>query len=607
MHDFFHKRKDFLIFFCSSLIFLWMYFPVISYPPFTWDDRELILENPAVIQKNFLKILTLPYTGNYMPVTMSVIALLYSLQKNILVLRGFILMLHWINTWLLFRILKKESLHPLARYASVIVFLVHPLQTESLCWISELKTSLCCFFMLTALIAFTNENKNLKNYIAVFLLFVLSILSKPVAVVFPVAAWWMIQRKRKLYREEKIFLMITLCISVLFSGLTWYIQHREGYVSEYIRMPFVYRIPFAAYLTAHYFFNLLFPFHVSVFYPYPEKLITPIAAGMGIILFFIFLFVYLKKRKNTQPLYLFIMSLIMLVPTLQVIPFGEAMMADRYAYLFIPWATAFFWDGILHTNKKIFVILLVIWLGVLMYFLHDRIRLWSDPVLIFSDAVKKYPKAYLAENSLGVEYLQRGMNELAETHILNAISHAPYSQKLKYNLALVWVKNGETERARKWLKKNTSLLNPYPKSLTLWAELENLKGNHATAEKLIQYSLRLRPDIARSWYVLGNICSASGKPQQAISAYEKAISLLPDIPEFYFRLGMVWCQRANYTQGISCFNQAIRLDPQNGEYFFWRAEALKKSGKNPCKDYLTAYRLKYPPATEIFKKGICGN
>jgi len=35
MHDFSHKRKHFLIFFCSSLIFLWMYFPVISYPPFT--------------------------------------------------------------------------------------------------------------------------------------------------------------------------------------------------------------------------------------------------------------------------------------------------------------------------------------------------------------------------------------------------------------------------------------------------------------------------------------------------------------------------------------------------------------------------------------------
>lgn len=256
-------------------------------------------------------------------------------------------------------------------------------------------------------------------------------------------------------------------------------------------------------------------------------------------------------------------------------------------------------------NRKIFVILLVIWMCGLIYFLHERIRLWSDPVLIFSDAIKKYPKAYLAENSLGVEYLQRDMNELAESHILSAISHAPYSQKLKYNLALVWMKKGETERARKWLKKHTSFLNPYPKSLTLWAELENLKGNHATAEKLILHSLRLRPDIARSWYVLGNICSASGKRQQAISAYEKAISLLPNIPEFYFRLGMVWYQQADYIQSIYRFNQAIHLNPENGEYYFWRGEALKKTGKNPCHDYLRAYRLNYPPAAEILKKGIC--
>ena len=75
-------------------------------------------------------------------------------------------------------------------FISAFVFLLHPVQVESVAWISERKNLLAMFFFLTAFMSYLVYRKkgwgNGKvEYILALFLFLLALLSKSVAVIFP--------------------------------------------------------------------------------------------------------------------------------------------------------------------------------------------------------------------------------------------------------------------------------------------------------------------------------------------------------------------------------------------------------------------------------------
>ena len=103
-----------------------------------------------------------------------------------------------------------------------LLFGVHPMHVESVAWVSERKDVLYSLFFLAGLLSYTNyvDTGSRRQYGLTIVLLLLSLLSKPAAVIFPVALLSIdILRSRKinfsLITEKIPFFILALAMGLL--------------------------------------------------------------------------------------------------------------------------------------------------------------------------------------------------------------------------------------------------------------------------------------------------------------------------------------------------------------------------------------------------------
>ncbi|MCX8081132.1 MAG: hypothetical protein N3F09_07855, partial [Bacteroidia bacterium] len=499
------------------ILFVVLYYKVLFYKPFIYDDPELILENSILQQKKWKEMFTQGYLGNYMPFFMVYITCLYHLGQSIFYIHFVSLLLHLINAVLLYYIFKNLRISDQAVFLSILFFLIHPIQTEATCWASEARTILGNFFLLLAMLPLSRQELSFRQMVLSDIFFVFSLLSKPTGVIYPLIFFFM--RMNRPTRGFYANLIMTFFISAAFSVFTYFIQKEQGFVQESKYLPYAYRIPHAFFIYARYAWNTLFPFWLSILYPYSKHLKWMLLAGAGLM--FVIPYVWWKLRnKNPNAFLMISLSAVVLLPVLQIVTFGQVPIADRYVYLFVP----FFVAGISsslekHISERLWRGMVAFWSILLTVLTYNRIHLWSDSLLILQDADAKYPQSHIIYTSLGVEYMRRDMDELAEQYLNKAVRIAPLSPDLRYNLALYYIKKNQGQKAYQILSFSASKLAFHKKTFVLLAEFENLNGNYPKAISLVERSLKANPNQARGWFVLGNALSGMNRPEEAVKAY----------------------------------------------------------------------------------------
>src|SRR5882762_11139664 len=154
-----------------------------------WDDNRYVLQTSTVTHPTLQSILTEPVAGNYHPLTMASLALNYAISGARPASYHWLnLLLHLANTALVFLFVRKLSGGRLwTTVVTSVFFGIHPTHVESVAWISERKDVLYAFFYLIALIVYLRylDTRRAPWLILALLAFVLSLASKPAAVVLP--------------------------------------------------------------------------------------------------------------------------------------------------------------------------------------------------------------------------------------------------------------------------------------------------------------------------------------------------------------------------------------------------------------------------------------
>ena len=254
----------------------------------SWDDADLLINNKAVQKFNLTEFFTDHYTGNYMPLTMLLHALNWMFFKNSAGGHHAInLLLHAVNGILVFYIALAVFKNKWGAVLTAIIFCLHPLQVESVAWIAETKTTLFALFFFLGLIyylRYLNEGKSKILYGPVALFFVLALLSKSAAVVFPLClvAIDLISGKkftRQSLKKKTPFFILSLAIGI---GAI-YTQQQDRYINVSHAYPVLERIGYAGYALAMYVVKFLLPFKLAVIYPYPQNKILALTIGYLII------------------------------------------------------------------------------------------------------------------------------------------------------------------------------------------------------------------------------------------------------------------------------------------------------------------------------------
>src|SRR4051812_25396596 len=179
------------VFWLAGILFLTylVYMPCLDNDFTNWDDNYYVTENAVVAHPTLGSLLTTPLGGNYHPLTMASLALNYALSgAKPFGYHWLNLLLHVLDTGLVFLFVRKLSAGRLwAAVVTSLFFGIHPMHVESVAWIAERKDVLYALFYLTALLAYLRYlDRRRSGWLALtWISFVLSVASKPAAVVLP--------------------------------------------------------------------------------------------------------------------------------------------------------------------------------------------------------------------------------------------------------------------------------------------------------------------------------------------------------------------------------------------------------------------------------------
>ena len=322
-------------------------FTLIAYiPSFTadfvsWDDGDYVTSNTMIRSfSNFNDFFTTPVQGNYHPLTMMSLALNYAISgDNAWSYHVLNVLLHLLNVFLVYLFIMALSKgNSIIAFTVAMLFGVHPMHVESVAWVAERKDVLYSFFFLLGMIYYLKylDKISRESYFIILGLFVLSLASKPAAIVFPGVLFAI-----DFYRQRKFSMMLILekipfiLLSGIFIFLAVHGQTKVGAVDTANVFGMGNRIFFATYAYMMYFIKMILPLNLAPLYPFPAinlplpvtYFISPIFIIATAVLCY---FTWKKDREITFGFGFFLINLLLI---LQLKIVGSAIIADRYTYI----------------------------------------------------------------------------------------------------------------------------------------------------------------------------------------------------------------------------------------------------------------------------------
>jgi len=472
--------KAHLQIFSICIIGLILFLPTLTHG-FVWDDEEQVVNNQAVQSIKNIPDLFGGSTFNsggggysigmyYKPMMSVVFAILYSLSGGKAWLFHFLqVCLHIVNALLVYAIFKnlfaKEKYANSIGWWSSLVFLIHPINVESVVYISALQDTLFFFFgsfSLFLIISFRYLNKVIL-YPSFGCLLFLSLLSKETGIVwfFIIPIYYLLfDKKPKMIRDYFILATYAFIFYVFlrFGVAQVGLNKTEG-ISPMMRVEWWQRLMSLPKALSYYLENFFFPNRLAVAQHWivdkvslTDFWLPMVLVGLLAVLL-IGLYFLVREQKKLLLLYYFfsIWFLLGLGIHSQIIPL-DMTVADRWFYLPVVGLLGLLNLSIivaLQKFKRPRAFFVIGGLIVLILFVRSFIRVgnWKDGLTLFGRDINISTNAFDLENNYGVELFRAGRLEEAKVHFVKSTELAPYWWSNWNNLGVVYQREGNLEKA----------------------------------------------------------------------------------------------------------------------------------------------------------------
>jgi len=548
-----------------SVITLSVYSPVFHGGFLNWDDDRYVMDNPAIRNlspESIGHIFSSTTLNSYNPLVILSFAVEYKFSGlNPATFHVVNLIIHLINSLFVFWLIFLVSKNNLVSLFTALLFSVHPLHVEAVAWIAARKEVLYSFFYLASIISYLYYRKNECKpvYLIIsLLLFLLSVLSKPVAVTLPailILLDWYLDGKFELKNLKNKIGYIALAVA--FGIVTYFTFNKGGAVgSKFDAMDSI-LIFFHSLLF--YIYKLFVPVMLSPVYAFPVKeggwlpwiyIISPlIVAAIAILIL---------KTKRYRRILLFgtVFFLMTILPVSNIIPVkNTSLVFDRFTY--IPYIGLFFIFCVIlseiYTKGKVKIQDLRTWIAVsvisvvlvLSYLSYEYAMAWSNAISLRTDMIEKYPDNAFA-------YFWRGD---------------------------IYYKSRDYARA----------LDDFNTAIRLDstdADFFNGRGNVYRDQNIYDLAIadydrcfRLNPQFSIAYNNLGILYTNKGNYAEALANYNKSIEIAPDFTDAYTNRGNMYFEENNYDSALVSFNKALEVNPIFANALYSRGVVYKRKGE----------------------------
>jgi Flp pilus assembly protein TadD len=503
------------------------------------------------------------------------------------------ILLHACSALLLVKILRRMEVP--GAWLAAAIFALHPVEVESVAWISELKNTLSGVCCLGAALVYLNFDRDRKGtfYAGALGLFVLGLMAKTVIATLPAALlvvfWW---KRGGLSWKKDVLPLLPFFVVGIVSGLftAWMERKFVGAEGSEFDFSLIERCLIAGRAFWFYLGKLFWP--VNLVFIYPRWNISQAVWWQYLFPAAALLLLggaWLLRRRLRGPLAGLLFFAGTLVPALgffNVYPFRYSFVADHFQYLAgigpIVLATAGITiaSGFLARRKPLLKPVLcgglLAALGMLTW---RQCGMYADIETLWLTTIDRNPNSFMAHLNLGIVLAQKGSVNEAITQFQKTLEIKPGYAKAHNNLGLALLQKASVDEAIAQFQKAIEINPSYAEACYNLGNALVQKGSVDEAIVHYQQALQIKPDYAEACYNLGNALIQKGRVDEAIANYQKALQIKPDYAEARNNLGKTLLNTGRVDEAITHFKKVLQITPDHANACYNLGLALLQKGR----------------------------
>jgi tetratricopeptide (TPR) repeat protein len=401
-----------------------------------------------------------------------------------------------------------------------LLFGIHPLQVESVAWMSGRTTLLCALFFVACLWAYLRAARSSRRRAwrwATTALFVGALLAKPMAVSIPLvmlaldyyplnryreAGWWPLLKEKASWvtmaAVATVVAIFTESRARLLVGTEWIGPVQRLFLACRSLVFYSWKTLWPAWLSPYY------PFGTAVSWTHKEFVFSALVV---VLLTWI---CWRHRHRHPEGLAAWCVYLALVLPSSGLAQAGSQAVASRYAYLaMVPLLSVALaglgavWRRIAASGRSA----LVVSLGLYALFLASRTRaeipVWHDDITLWTRVLSYFPDSDVARHMLGAGYREAAMKLVEQRRfdealppVLQAVEFSPADPLGHATLGVVYLKTKRYQQAADSLERALQLDPSLGAARYNLACADTRLGKLAEAYAVLKQLLRSQPRYA---------------------------------------------------------------------------------------------------------------
>jgi tetratricopeptide (TPR) repeat protein len=508
-------------------------------------------------------------------------------------------LLHASSSFLIFLIVRRLA-SPAVAALTAFLFALHPVQVESVAWITELKNTLSGAFYFGAALAWLRyrEHRLAGRYAIVVLLFVAALVSKSVTATLPAAllvvVWW---TDRRVSVRDLMSLAPMFVLGAAAGAFTaWYEHTGIGAQGAEFAFTFVERGLIAGRAVWFYLWSLVWPVNLAFVYrrwDVSQGVWWQYLFPLGMLLLLGVLWTLRTRsaaaRAALAALLVYGVTLGPALGFVNVYPFRFSFVADHFQYHASVAMLALASAGLVRlagARAHVAGAALVVVLAVLTW---QQSASYGSAVRLYRDTISRTPSAWLAHGNLAAELVNGSPADVEEArrHAGIALQLRPDFTEARYNLAGAQARLGnhaaavaEYERVLTEVTSTGGFAARLPR--IYWSLGRSLQALGRTDDAMARYrlALQLAPDFAAAHRDLGTALGSAQRHEEALEHFREAVRLEPNVADNHLNAGLALLGLRRPSEAVPHLEAALRLDPSNAAAREYLGAARRMIGRD---------------------------
>jgi tetratricopeptide (TPR) repeat protein len=549
---------------------------------FLWDDDTYVTNNELLTAPDGLRRIWFSFESpsQYFPLVYTTFRIEHALWGlNPSGYHWFNILLHVANALLIWRLLARLNV-PGAWLAGGI-FALHPVQVESVAWITERKNVLMGFFFLLTLlawVAFVDERakRPWRFYGLALVLYVLALSAKTTACTVPAALLLILWLQKKPIDKRRLMQVVPFLILGVGMGLltVWWERYHQGTHGALFALSPIERILIASRAAWFYLGKLIWP--SSLIFIYPRWTITPtdplgyawLLAGAGLCAAIYFVRRHVGRGIEVAAIF-FVATLSPVLGFIMLYTFRYTFVADHYQYLAsigpiaLASAAVASLAGTFKESRYLIFGAAACVVAALAVLTWRQSTMYADIEALWRTTLARNPSCWMAHNNLGIVLFEKGKIDDAIAHYRWTLEMQPDYSEADYNLGNALLEKGEIDEAILHCERAVTL---QPNDAEARVAFGNaLLGKQRIDDAISQYekAVALRPYYLIAHYNLGRAFEEKGEIDAAIFHCEAALSINPKHADAHTALALALMEKGQVADAMIHYQKALEISPQS--------------------------------------------